>query len=82
MKMTYDPSADILYVALRDTPLATSCDLEPGVTAEYDTDGQLAGLEILDALERIDILNNDEVAPVALTRLIDARQQQAGRRVS
>jgi uncharacterized protein YuzE len=51
MKITYDAEVDALSILFRETTVTTE-DLAEGITAEYDSDGRLAGLEILDATRR------------------------------
>ena len=51
MKITYDPEVDALSIIFRDTTV-TSKHLAEGITAEYDREGRLAGLEVLDAAKR------------------------------
>lgn len=54
MKITYDPEADALYIQLRSTAqVDESEDLEEGVVADFDVDGHIIGLEVLDASERL-----------------------------
>jgi uncharacterized protein YuzE len=53
MKITYDPDADALYVALREVRPADSTDVEEGVTADLDDEGHIIGLEVLDASKRL-----------------------------
>lgn len=48
MRIRYDHEADALSIAFRETTVTTR-ELANGLVAEYDADGQLAGLEILDA---------------------------------
>jgi uncharacterized protein YuzE len=52
MKITYDREVDALYIRFRETTV-TSKHLAEGIAADYDSDGRLAGIEILDALERL-----------------------------
>ncbi len=52
MKITYDAEVDALSIIFRDTTVTTR-DLGEGLAAEYDADGQLAGIEILDAVKRV-----------------------------
>ena len=51
MKITYDPEVDALYIQFLDT-IVTTEHLAEGIAADYDAEGRLAGIEILDALER------------------------------
>ena len=47
--MHYFEAEDVLHICLRDAPEAASVELSTNITAELDSDGQLIGLEILDA---------------------------------
>ena len=51
MKITYDPEVDALYIHFLDTTVTTE-HLAEGIAADYDAKGNLAGIEILDALKR------------------------------
>jgi uncharacterized protein YuzE len=51
MKIIYDPEVDALSIIFRETTVTTR-PLTEGIAAEYDADGRLAGLEILDAIRR------------------------------
>lgn len=54
MKVAYDPRSDTLSVILRDDArVATSDEDKPGVILDYDVDGNLVSLEILDASRRV-----------------------------
>jgi uncharacterized protein YuzE len=54
MKVAYDPRTDTLSVILRDDARVASTDEDkPGVILDYDTDGNLISLEILDASRRV-----------------------------
>jgi uncharacterized protein YuzE len=54
MKVTYDPSADILRIVLNSAAIEESDEEKPGVILDYDKDGNIVGLEILDASKRIE----------------------------
>jgi len=54
MKINYDPEVDILRIILSDVPIEDSDEEKPGVILDYDKDGNIIGLEILDASKRID----------------------------
>jgi len=51
MKISYDAEVDALSITFRETTVTTK-HLAEGIAADYDRDGRLAGLEILDAQER------------------------------
>jgi uncharacterized protein YuzE len=52
MKITYDREVDALYIRFKETTVTTK-HLEEGIAADYDADGRLAGIEILDAVKRL-----------------------------
>jgi uncharacterized protein YuzE len=52
MKITYDAEVDALYVRFKETTVTTQ-HLTEGIAADYDADGRLAGIEILDAVKRL-----------------------------
>jgi uncharacterized protein YuzE len=54
MKITYDPEADVLRILFKDAEIEESDEDKPGVILDYDKDGNIVGLEILDASKRIE----------------------------
>jgi uncharacterized protein YuzE len=52
MKITYDHDVDALYIRFKDTTVTTK-HMSEGIAADYDADGYLAGIEILDAMKRL-----------------------------
>lgn len=49
MKMVYFEQEDILHLAISDEPEKGSMELGPNITAELNDDGELIGIEILNA---------------------------------
>ena len=54
MKVTYDPEVDVLRIVLSRAPIDESDAERPGVILDYDRDGNVVGLEILDASTRME----------------------------
>ena len=52
MRITYDREVDALYIRFKETTVTTK-HLTEGIAADYDSDGLLAGIEILDAMKRL-----------------------------
>ncbi len=70
MRITYDSEVDVLYIRFRETTVTTK-HLGEGLAADYDSDGRLAGIEILDAVKRLgdkDIFKRIVLEDVAVTR--------------
>ena len=55
MKIEYDPLRDLLYVYFAEPAkkVAQTKTIMPGVHADFDTNGKIMGLEVLDASEII-----------------------------
>jgi len=54
MKVTYDPEVDVLRILFRDSPIEESDEDKPGVILDYDKDGNLVGMEVLNASQRVE----------------------------
>ena len=54
MKITYDPEVDVLRIIFDNAPIEESDEEKPGVILDFDKDGNIVGLEILDASRRMD----------------------------
>jgi uncharacterized protein YuzE len=54
MKVSYDEKSDTLSVVLKEgVPVSESDENKPGVILDYDKEGDLVSLEILDASRRV-----------------------------
>lgn len=51
MRIAYDAEVDALSIVLREATVSTE-HLAEGIAAEYDAEGRLVGIEILDAQKR------------------------------
>jgi uncharacterized protein YuzE len=52
MRVTYDEEADALYIAFGEG-LATVKEVVEGIALDWDEEGNLLGIEILDASKRV-----------------------------
>jgi len=51
MKISYDPEVDALSITFIETTVTTQ-QVAEGIAIDYDSQGQVAGIEILDAAKR------------------------------
>ncbi|MBN9453952.1 MAG: DUF2283 domain-containing protein [Bosea sp.] len=49
MKSTYDPEADAFYLYFGSSAVSESVEVRPGIVLDFDAEGPLPGIEILDA---------------------------------
>ncbi|MBI4229740.1 MAG: DUF2283 domain-containing protein [Planctomycetes bacterium] len=54
MKARYDVETDTLVLILRDGRVVESDEPRPGVILDFDGDGQILSVEILDASRRVE----------------------------
>ncbi len=54
MKVTYDTGVDVLRILFRDAPIEESDEDKPGIILDYDKDGNVVGLEVLNASQRVE----------------------------
>jgi len=54
MKVTYEAEVDVLRILFSNAPIEESDEEKPGVIIDYDKDGNVVGMEILDATKRMD----------------------------
>lgn len=52
MRITYDQEVDALYIRFQETTVTTT-QLAEGIAADNDSEGRLAGIEILGAMKRL-----------------------------
>lgn len=71
MRVTYDPEADVLYLALREVLVDESEEVAPNVVIDLDAEGRAVGIEIGAASEQMD--GN----PLALSLELMRRQEAA-----
>ena len=65
MKVQYDPEVDVLSILLSENPVEESDEDKPGLILDYDKDGNVVSLEILDASKR---MGNPMLVEYAVTR--------------
>lgn len=53
MKLKYDPQANALYVRFSAGTIAESEEVSPGVILDYDEQGHILALELLQAREKL-----------------------------
>ncbi len=53
MKVRIDKEDDALYFELDDTEIIESEEVEPGIILDFDQQGRLVGIEILDLSTRL-----------------------------
>jgi uncharacterized protein YuzE len=54
MKVTYDTEVDVLRILFRNAPIEESDEDKPGVILDYDKEGNVVGLQVLNASQRIE----------------------------
>ena len=54
MKIVYDQDVDVLRVMFSESAIEESDENKPGVVLDYDADGNIVGLEVMDASKRVE----------------------------
>ena len=54
MKVTYNTDVDVLRILFSHAPIEESDEDKPGVIIDYDKEGNIVGMEILDASKRME----------------------------
>jgi uncharacterized protein YuzE len=53
MKIRYDKEVDVLYILLSEKKIKESDERKQGIIIDYDKEGSIVGIEILDASKRM-----------------------------
>jgi uncharacterized protein YuzE len=54
MKITYDPEVDVIRIVFSNAPIEESDEEKPGMILDFDKNGNVVGMEILDASRRME----------------------------
>ena len=73
MKISYDPEVDALSLTFRETTVTTK-ELGEGIAIDSDSEGKLAGIEILDAVKRFG--GQEPLRNVVVERPLIEKQQK------
>lgn len=66
MKFNYYPETDSLYIDLVDRPSVESEEVRPGVVLDFDSDGNLVGIDIDNASKVVNLTQLEiEALPLA-----------------
>lgn len=66
MKAKYDAEVDVLTIILHNTPIEESESISPGVILDYDQAGNVIGIEILNASQKIENFSPNLIASSSL----------------
>jgi uncharacterized protein YuzE len=58
MKIRYDKETDIIYILFSETKIAASEEEKQGIIFDYDADGGIVGIEVLNASTKLDQTNS------------------------
>ncbi len=65
MKAKYDAEVDVLKISLNDAEIEESDAVSPGVILDYDSEGDVIGIEILNASKKIEYFNPNLVTKIS-----------------
>ena len=65
MKVIYDPEVDVLRILFSSASVEESDEDKPGVILDYDDQGNIVGMEVLEASKRIENPRSVEYAVTA-----------------
>jgi uncharacterized protein YuzE len=55
MKLNYHPETDSLYIDLKEQPSTESREISEGVVLDYDSEGNLVGIDIDNASTKVEM---------------------------
>ena len=67
MKVYYDPEVDVLRIIFSSQAIEESDEDKPGIIIDYDKDGNIVGLELLEASKRVEDPTSVEYAVAGST---------------
>jgi len=67
MKLHYYPETDSLYIDLNSRPSADSREIADGRVADFDVEGNVVGIDIDHASQKLDLKTLETIALPALT---------------
>jgi uncharacterized protein YuzE len=53
VRLHYDPATDAAYLRFSAEPIIDSAEVSPGVTFDFDADGKIVAMEVLEAASRL-----------------------------
>jgi uncharacterized protein YuzE len=62
MKLHYYPETDSLYIELKATPGATTREIAEGLVVDFDENGDVVGLDIDRASQKLDLSRVETIA--------------------
>ncbi len=60
MKVKYDKEVDILYITFSDNKIIESDEEKSGIILDYDNEGSIVGIEVLNASKKMKNINKVE----------------------
>ena len=54
MKIWYDREVDVIRIIFSNNPIEESDEDKPGIVIDYDSEGNIVGIEILEASKRME----------------------------
>jgi uncharacterized protein YuzE len=60
MKVKYDKEVDVLYIQFSDSKIKESDEEKSGIILDYDNEGSIVGIEVLNASKKMKNINKVE----------------------